>query len=716
MLFKRHMSMIVAVLFLLPQAVPWGVPDYKQPAAVSYCDWAQFVMDVTVPDGTTLAIGTPFTKTWRLKNIGSCTWTTGYALVYKDGDMMSAPAVVNLPQAVQPGEMVDLSVQMTAPAAWGHFRGNWLLRNEAGVKFGIGSTASDPFWVDINVSSPTVTVYDFTADICSASWYYNGGPIPCPVREKKTLYGFPEKLDNPILENGSAAGQVGLLMVPQNKYNGIIIGVYPVFDVVRGDRFQALVGCEYGAVDCYVTFELNYLSPISGLVRIWRFREKYDGLFYRVDLDLGKYADMQRFQLVLIVSATGSPSGDRAIWVAPRIVRPVSGSLPTSTAVAAPPTATAIPSATPTITPTLPPASACDKVQFVQDVTIPDGTSMPPGQAFTKTWRISNAGTCTWTQSYSLAFVSGDQMGGVSSIPLPATVAPGEIVDLSVNLTAPMSAGNYAGYWMLRNASGGFFGIGSAGEVPLSVKISVPSSSSPNGYDFVGNSCSATWSSGAGSLPCPGTESDPGGFVLQLNNPILENGSTDPRPGLLTAPQVVDYGWIQGTYPAMVVQNGDRFQATVGCQYNAQNCDVFYRLDYQIDNGPISTLWVFRERYDGLSYDVDLDLSSLVGQNVKFILTVLANGPAAGDRAMWVAARINRPGLNPLISDSPTYTPTPTFTPSATFAPEATITPSETLQSVPSGTPTPSSTPSPTPSATATSPSTTETPTPTPTP
>lgn len=712
MLFRRHISMIAAVLFLLPMGMPWAAP-----AAASDCDWAQFVMDVTVPDGTTLAIGTPFTKTWRLKNIGGCTWTTAYALVYKDGDMMSAPAVVGLPQEVAPGQTVDLSVQMTAPAAWGHFRGNWLLRNAAGEKFGIGATASDPFWVDINVSSPTVTAYDFTADICAASWYYNGGPIPCPMKEKKSQYGFVERLDNPLLENGTAAGQVSLLTVPQNKNNAIIIGVYPVFDVQRGDRFQALVGCEYGAVNCYVTFELNYVTPASGLIRIWRFREAYDGRFYRVDIDLSKYSEKQRFQLVLIVSATGSGAGDRALWVAPRIVRPVSGPLPTSTAAAAPPTATVEPSQTPTLTPTMPPASACDKAQFIQDVTIPDGASVSAGQPFTKTWRVSNAGTCTWTTSYSLAFVSGDQMGGVSALPLPTTVAPGQTVDVSVDLTAPVQPGDYAGYWMLRNASGGFFGTGSAGDVPLSVRIAVPGSQPPAGYDFGANACSATWSSGAGSLPCPGTESDPRGFVLKLDNPALENGSVENPPGLLTAPQVVDYGWIQGTFPAMLVQQGDRFQATVGCQYNATGCDVFYRLDYQIDNGPISTLWVFRERYDGVTYSVDLDLSSLAGLNPKFILTVLSNGPAAGDRAVWISPRIYRPDSSPLIAEPATLTPTATFTltPPVTDLPESTVTPSETPSPIPSDTPAPSSTPSPTPTGSNTPPPT-DTPEPSPVP
>jgi hypothetical protein len=44
------------------------------------------------------------------------------------------------------------------------------------------------------------------------------------------------------------------------------------------------------------------------------------------------------------------------------------------------------------------------------DVTIPDDTVMAPGNTFTKIWRIKNAGNCTWTTTYAVAFFSGEQM------------------------------------------------------------------------------------------------------------------------------------------------------------------------------------------------------------------------------------------------------------------------------------------------------------------
>ncbi|MEW6241651.1 MAG: NBR1-Ig-like domain-containing protein, partial [Chloroflexota bacterium] len=112
---KRYLMTVMVVLALLLQATPLSSPVVSRVEAASYCDWVQYVMDVTVPDGTILAPNTPFTKTWRLKNIGTCTWTTAYALVYGYGDMMSAPPVVYLPHDVPPGATVDVSVQMTTP-------------------------------------------------------------------------------------------------------------------------------------------------------------------------------------------------------------------------------------------------------------------------------------------------------------------------------------------------------------------------------------------------------------------------------------------------------------------------------------------------------------------------------------------------------------------------------------------------------------------------
>jgi fibronectin type 3 domain-containing protein len=119
-----------------------------------------------------------------------------------------------------------------------------------------------------------------------------------------------------------------------------------------------------------------------------------------------------------------------------------------------------------------PPGYGCDRARFVADVTVPDGTIFPPGAGFTKTWRLRNVGTCTWTTSYSLVFESGEQMGG-TSVNMPWNVAPGQTVDVTVNLTAPGSPGIYRGYWRFQNSSGVRFGIGAYGTKSWWVEIRV---------------------------------------------------------------------------------------------------------------------------------------------------------------------------------------------------------------------------------------------------
>jgi hypothetical protein len=155
-------------------------------------------------------------------------------------------------------------------------------------------------------------------------------------------------------------------------------------------------------------------------------------------------------------------------------------SIPSATPSTSTPTSQA-PIATTTAAATSPPASQtklCDQAApgVPIDVTIPDDTRMAPGQNFTKTWRLQNTGTCTWTPEYSIAVFSGDAMNAPSSVPLLSNVAPGQTIDISVDLTAPTTAGTYQGNWKLRNKQGAWFGIGPGGSSPFWVRIVVAGS------------------------------------------------------------------------------------------------------------------------------------------------------------------------------------------------------------------------------------------------
>jgi formylglycine-generating enzyme required for sulfatase activity len=125
------------------------------PTKITPCDAAAFVADITVPDGTSFSPNTPFTKVWRIRNAGTCTWTNAYSFVFYRGDLMGGPAFINLSSSVAPGQTVDISLGLVAPSLPGSYRGDWMLRNPSGTSFGAGVNGTTPLWVKISVTQPT---------------------------------------------------------------------------------------------------------------------------------------------------------------------------------------------------------------------------------------------------------------------------------------------------------------------------------------------------------------------------------------------------------------------------------------------------------------------------------------------------------------------------------------------------------------------------------
>ena len=122
------------------------------------CNRAEFVSDVNYPDKTTVPPGTSFTKTWRLQNTGSCTWTSGYAVVYVQGDRMGAPEFTPVTSGtVTSGAQVDVSLPLVAPSVAGTYHGDFMLQAPDGTRFGIGPAGNSVFWAEIVVPSPTST-------------------------------------------------------------------------------------------------------------------------------------------------------------------------------------------------------------------------------------------------------------------------------------------------------------------------------------------------------------------------------------------------------------------------------------------------------------------------------------------------------------------------------------------------------------------------------
>ncbi|MBI5951659.1 MAG: hypothetical protein HY865_08375 [Chloroflexi bacterium] len=128
------------------------------PTATTNCNVAQFVSDITIPDGTLVTPNQAFTKKWRIKNIGSCTWT-GFSMVFDSGDAMGGPASKAI-STVNPGQEIDLEVNLTAPATPGNYRGYWRINTNGNVLVPVVSGyQGKSFYVDVKVQNPVTATY-----------------------------------------------------------------------------------------------------------------------------------------------------------------------------------------------------------------------------------------------------------------------------------------------------------------------------------------------------------------------------------------------------------------------------------------------------------------------------------------------------------------------------------------------------------------------------
>jgi len=121
--------------------------------ATASCYGMSFVSDVTIIDNTPVTAGQTFTKTWKVKNAGSCAWDAGFKFAFTGGEQMGG-ATYTLPSSVAAGAVTDISVALTAPNKTGTLRGNWRMSTASGQFFG------DEVYVQVVIggaSAPTNT-------------------------------------------------------------------------------------------------------------------------------------------------------------------------------------------------------------------------------------------------------------------------------------------------------------------------------------------------------------------------------------------------------------------------------------------------------------------------------------------------------------------------------------------------------------------------------
>lgn len=308
-----------------------------------------------------------------------------------------------------------------------------------------------------------------------------------------------------------------------------------------------------------------------------------------------------------------------------------------------------------TVAPGNPTPVPCDRVRFVEDVTVPDDTEVAPGATFTKTWRLQNVGSCTWTTAYSLAVEGGDNLGAPPSTPITQdAVEPNETVDVSVTLKAPETLGTYRATFMLRNAAQQVFGTGD-GNTPFWVQVRVVQNQgqvqpvdSGIVLDFIARASAAQWSSGQGAslnttLQFGGEDNDSNGVAKLKENERMENGAQSGKV-LLTIPKYADDGVIMGVFPAVAIRSGDTFRARLGFLTPGGTCgtgNVKFQLYYR-ETGEPQFLQEWDKACNSRLLPVEVSLSALRDKNIQFILVVRAAGSIDYDWAIWNSARIER--------------------------------------------------------------------------
>jgi len=187
--------------------------------------------------------------------------------------------------------------------------------------------------------------------------------------------------------------------------------------------------------------------------------------------------------------------------------------------------------------------------------------------------------------------------------------------------------------------------------LPFNAHSTTASAASSLIYDFVARAADASWSSEAGNLPFPCSDSDSRGFALYRNNYQLEDNSTCTR-ALETHPQWISNGWIMGTYPQMTVPANAELDVTVGFFKGASQSDgVVFGVKFQEFLGltvapRTHSIIAHKATYDGKMDSVARELSSLQGKTGNFILYVEAGQSSGQDWAAWAKATIEAPSDN----------------------------------------------------------------------
>ncbi|NLX11732.1 MAG: peptidoglycan DD-metalloendopeptidase family protein [Chloroflexi bacterium] len=458
-------------------------PYFRLDAPVEF-DEAMYVADLTVADGMLMQPGQVFEKIWRVRNTGTTIWDAGYRLVFADGNKLGGPDHIPLPRVpVEPGQVIDLGARLIAPTVAGRYRSEWRLCNPAGqlcegpisVEIEIKITVpydEASYVADITIEDGTViqpgerfvktwrvrnsgtTTWDESYGLRFCSDDRMGGPesvtLPHAAAPGETV-----EVSVPLVAPASPGRHRSTWKLANGQGHIFEYDLYAEIQVpVKATPTEGLNEARWVA-DVTVPDGMQ-MQPGERFIKTWRVRNSgtttwdagYTLAFFgddRMDgpdnVPLPPARPGETVEVSIPLVAPGHPGMHRSTWK-PRDPqgRFFEFDLFALIEVVDPLQAT----------------RQLNELSWVADVTVPDGTDLLPGERFVKTWRMRNTGTTAWSSGYTLAFFGDDRMGGPDSVPLPP-LKPGEMADISIELTAPTTPGQHKSTWKGRDLRGKFF-------------------------------------------------------------------------------------------------------------------------------------------------------------------------------------------------------------------------------------------------------------------
>ena len=117
------------------------------------CFQFDFLGDVNYPPGTIVKPGTKFSKTWTVKNTGTCTWSRDYDVVFVGGEAFGSNKRGDITREVVPGDIIEITIEgMTAPQTEGTYYSYWMIAAPDGARVGYGPNQQWGLGIELVVS------------------------------------------------------------------------------------------------------------------------------------------------------------------------------------------------------------------------------------------------------------------------------------------------------------------------------------------------------------------------------------------------------------------------------------------------------------------------------------------------------------------------------------------------------------------------------------